>query len=291
MINRDLLHAKLRAFAIHFSISLFIFFILLYFILFRWYPLPFFETDGGWQGIRIIAGVDLTLGPLLTFIAFNPRKAPRLLKLDLGLIALAQIAALVWGISTVHGERPYLAVFADGIFYPLTYYQISETGLNKEDIDKLAPGPTPKKIYVEVPGKGTAAYLTLLARAMSSQPIHFMGKRYHAFDKSEVKNISRYSIDMKAYLKGEADAWQQEYQKFIRSHPDTLDSMLYFPLNARYGKYIIAFDRNNLNFVDVLNIPPPRIDEVIWGKKEAKKRRQRDAERSQAKQAASSPGS
>ncbi len=286
----DLLHTKLRAFGIHFSLSLLIFFILLYFILFRWYPMPFFGTDGGWQGIRIIAGVDLTLGPLLTFIAFNPRKAPRVLKLDLGLIVLAQIAALIWGISTVHGERPYLAVFADGIFYPLTYYQIPETGLTKEEINKLAPGPTPKKIYVEVPRDKTK-YQALLTRAMATQPIHFMGDLYRAFDKHEIENISHYSIDMKAYLKGEADAWQQEYQKFIRSHPDTLDSMLYFPLNARYGKHIVTFDRNSLKFVAVLNIPPPRIDEVIWGKKEAKKRRQREAERLKAKQTARSSGS
>ncbi len=288
MMTRDLLHVKLRAFGIHFSISLFIFFTLLYFILFRWYPMPFFDTDGGWQGIRIIAGVDLTLGPLLTFIAFNPRKAPRLLKLDLGLIALAQVAALVWGIGTVHGERPYLVVFADGIFYPLTYYQIPETGLSKDDINKLAPGPTPKKIYVEVP-RDKAKYQALLTLAVATQPIHFMGKRYRAFDKSEAENISRYSIDMKAYLKGEAAAWQQEYQKFIHSHPDTRDSMLYFPLNARYGKHIIAFDRNSRKFIGVLNIPPPSIDEVIWGKKEAKIRRRREAERLKTKQAASSP--
>ncbi|HEB55556.1 MAG TPA: hypothetical protein ENI98_04470 [Gammaproteobacteria bacterium] len=289
-MTRDLLHAKLRAFGIHFSLSLAIFFILLYFILFHWYPLPFFGTDGGWQGIRIIVGVDLVLGPVLTFIAFNPRKSPRLLKLDLGLIGLAQIAVLAWGISTVHNERPYLAVFADGIFYPLTYYQLPETGLSKDEINKLAPGPTPKKIYVDVP-KDKIEYQALLARAMATQPIHFMGQRYRAFDKSKIKNISRYNIDMKAYLKGEADAWQQEYQKFINAHPDTLDSMLYFPLSARYGKYIIAFDRNSLNFVEVLNIPPPEIDEVIWGKKEAKKRRRREAERSQAKQATPSPGS
>lgn len=291
MMTRDLLHAKLRAFGIHFSISLFIFFILLYFIISRWYPMPFFDTDGGWQGIRIIAGVDLTLGPLLTFIAFNPRKAPRLLKLDLGLIGLMQVAALIWGISTVHGERPYLVTFADGIFYPMTYYQVPQTGLSHADINKLAPGPTPRKIYVEVPNKGTPAYFSLLLHAVATQPIHFMGKRYRTLDKSKIKRISHYSIDMKAYLKGEADAWQQEYQKFINTHPDTRDSMLYFPLNARYGKYIIAFNRNSLKFVAVLNIPPPSINEIIWGKKEAKKRRQREAERSHAKQMPPSPGS
>ncbi len=289
-MTRDILHAKLRAFGIHFSLSLLIFFVLLYFILFHWYPMPFFDTDGGWQGIRIIIGVDLTLGPVMTFIAFNPRKVSRLLKLDLGLIALAQIAALIWGISAVHGQRPYLAIFSDGIFYPMTYYQVPQTGLNYNNINKLAPGPAPKKIYVEVPDKNTAAYIRLLTRAVATQPIHFMGSRYRALDKSKIKNISHYSINMKAYLKGEPEAWQKKYQEFIHTHSEQLKTMLYFPLHARYGKHIIAFDRKSLTFVAVLDIPPPTIEEVIWGKKEAEKRRQRrEAARSHTRQSVSSP--
>ena len=274
MMTRDILQAKLRAFGIHFSISLIIFCILLYFIVFKWYPFPFFSTDGGWQGIRIIAGVDLVLGPALTFIAFNPGKTLKLLKMDLGLIALVQIAALIWGIWAVHNERPYLAVFADGIFYPLAYYQISETGLNKEDINKLNSGPTPKKIYVDIP-ENDQEYRALLLKAVSAGPVHFMGDRYQKFDQSQLKNIQRFSIDMPAYLEGEPETWNQEYKKFIRKYPDDLDKILFLPLNARFGKYIVAFDKDTLEFVEILDIPPPKIDEVIWGKEKAKERRQR----------------
>ncbi len=274
MISNDLLYSKLRAFGIHFSLSLVIFFFLLYFVIFKWYPFPFFYTDGGWQGIRIIAGVDLILGPTLTFIVFNPRKPLKLLKLDLGLIALAQVVALTWGIYTVHNERPYLAVFADGIIYPLAYYQLSATGLNKEDINKLNPKPTPKIIYVDIP-EDEHEYLALLTKAVTSKPVHYMGDRYQAFDTDQIKNILRFSIDMEAYLKGEPEAWQKEYRAFIKAYPDSLDATLFLPLNARYGKYILALDRNSLDFIEVLDIPPPKIDEVIWGKEKSKQRRQR----------------
>jgi len=279
-MNHDLLRAKLRAFGIHFGLSLLVFFILLYLIIFHWYPPPFFSTDGGWQGIRIIAGVDLVLGPILTFIIFNPHKPLRLLKLDLGLIVLAQVTALSWGIWAVHNERPYITVLADGIFYPIAYYQIEETGLSHEDINKLNPEPPPKRFYVDTP-TDEQEYLTLLMEAVSSRPMHYMGDRYQRFDKKQIKSILRFSIDMNAYLKGEAEAWHQEYQKFVNAHPDTLNDMLFFPLNARYGKYIVAVDKSSLDFVDILEIPPPKIDEHIWGKEKAKERRQRQAERSQ----------
>ncbi len=280
MIPHDLLRKKLRAFGIHFSLSLLIFFILLYIVIFYWYPPPFFSTDGGWQGIRIIAGVDLVLGPVLTFIAFNSSKPLRTLKLDLGLIGLVQIAALTWGMWTVHNERPYLAVFADGSFYPLAYYQVPETGLSIEDVNKLVDSDSvPKKIYVDIP-IDEQEHMAVLTKAVATAPIQYMGERYQRFDKNQINNILHFSIDMDAYLKGEPETWNKEYQKFIKSHPNTLNDMLFFPLNARYGKHIVAFNQNTLDFVEILDIPPPKIDELVWGKEKAKERRQQEAERS-----------
>lgn len=84
--------SRFKAFSIHFAISFAIFLILLYFILFQWYPQPLFSTDGGWRIIRIIVGVDLVLGPLLTLIVFKAGKPG--LKFDLTIIAFLQITAL-----------------------------------------------------------------------------------------------------------------------------------------------------------------------------------------------------
>ena len=58
--------SRFSAFSIHFGISLLIFAALSAVILLVWYPGYFFELDGGWEGLRIIIGVDLVLGPLLT---------------------------------------------------------------------------------------------------------------------------------------------------------------------------------------------------------------------------------
>ncbi|MCG6936115.1 MAG: hypothetical protein LJE73_09510, partial [Proteobacteria bacterium] len=66
--------SRWRAFLIHLGISLVIFLILAYIILIKWYPVPFFYTDGGWQGVRIVAAVDLVLGPLLTLLVYKHGK-------------------------------------------------------------------------------------------------------------------------------------------------------------------------------------------------------------------------
>ncbi|MCW9023703.1 MAG: hypothetical protein OQK73_03380 [Gammaproteobacteria bacterium] len=274
MMTRDLLASKFKAFTIHFGISFAIFLVLLYFVIFHWYPLPFFSTDGGWQGIRLIAAIDLVLGPTLTFIVFNSSKSRRHLTMDLSLIGICQIAALAWGTWAVHNERPYLAVFADGTFSPLAYYQTVETGLTKEALRKFS-STTPIKIYVDVPTDNDE-YMRLLVKSAGSQPLHFMGDRYHAFDKSQLDNITHWNIDMEAYLKGEPAEWNHAYQQFTQSLSGKLENMLFFGLNARYGKHIIVIDKSTMEFVKVLDIPPPEIDEIIWGKEKAKERRQQN---------------
>ena len=68
-----------QAFSIHLCISSVIFVTLLFIIVAFWYPGVFIYL-GGWLGIKIVAAVDMVLGPLLTLIIFNPAK--KKLKID-----------------------------------------------------------------------------------------------------------------------------------------------------------------------------------------------------------------
>ena len=66
--------SRFSAFAIHLLISFVIFIAITYLVVFKWYPDIFFDTDGGWRGMRIIIAVDLVLGPLLTLVVFKAGK-------------------------------------------------------------------------------------------------------------------------------------------------------------------------------------------------------------------------
>jgi hypothetical protein len=70
---------------------------------------------GAWNVLRVLIGVDVVLGPLLTLIVFKPGK--RGLKFDLAFIALVQLAALVYGLTAIYRERPYFTVFSVDRFY------------------------------------------------------------------------------------------------------------------------------------------------------------------------------
>lgn len=96
-------------------------------IFFVWYPHPYFEAAGAWNVLRVLIGVDLVVGPLLTLIVFKPGKWG--LKFDLCAIAVVQLTALIYGITVIYSERPYFTVFAHDRFYVLARKDIDEEQL------------------------------------------------------------------------------------------------------------------------------------------------------------------
>ena len=91
--------SRWQAFAIHLGISSLIFIGLAYLVFYHWYPDFFFDTDGGWEGMRIIVAVDLILGPCLTLIVFKAGKPG--MKTDLIMIGVFQAVCLAAGVYVV----------------------------------------------------------------------------------------------------------------------------------------------------------------------------------------------
>lgn len=105
---------RLKAFAVHLALSALVLAILFAVIFLLWYPHPYFQVQGTMGIIAVLVGVDLVLGPSLTFLVFVPGK--RGLKFDLAVIVLVQLIALVYGTHAIHSERPYFMVFGPDRF-------------------------------------------------------------------------------------------------------------------------------------------------------------------------------
>ncbi len=141
---------RFGAFLIHLAISLAIFAVLAWLVVYVWYPDFFFASDGGWQGIRIIVLVDLVLGPLLTLVVFNRNKPRAELRRDLSIIATFQTVCLAAGTWVVYSERPLALVYVDGQFYSMSAEDYREVDVEVPSLDAI-PGPYPKRVLVELP--------------------------------------------------------------------------------------------------------------------------------------------
>ena len=76
-----------------------------------WFPYPYRDVSGGRDLFALVVGVDVVIGPLITFAVFNLAKPRSELRRDLVIVALLQLAALTYGLWTVQLARPVHLVF------------------------------------------------------------------------------------------------------------------------------------------------------------------------------------
>lgn len=119
------LQAKFKAAGVHLLLSLLIFAGVAVWLVFGLYPEFYFHMSGGIQGMMLMFGVDVVLGPLLTFLVFNPYKKLREIVSDCVIIGAVQFAALGYGLHTVYQEHPTLTVLYEyGTATALTHREV-----------------------------------------------------------------------------------------------------------------------------------------------------------------------
>jgi len=240
---------RFNAFLIHFSISLVIFFILLYFILLQWYPQPLFSTDGGWRVIRIIVGVDLVLGPLLTLIVFKPGKAG--LKFDLTMIALVQAIALSWGIWTTYNERPAAVIYTLDFFTPVPAYQLAEQGMTAKKLKQFGD-KWPVAIFSNIPEDKKSE---ILAKAMrEGKPLYLAPEYYTKFSKKQANILQKNSMNLEKYVEDKPELKKLYQQALLKNAAKT--NISYLALHSREKWGTAVFDLDSMRIIDTIDIEP-----------------------------------
>jgi hypothetical protein len=145
--------SRRKAFLIHLSISAFIAASVIALMLLLWYKPPFFSALGGTHILLILLGVDVTVGPLITLIIFNPLKSRKALTFDLSVIATLQAAALIYGMSVLFQARPVFVVFSEGSFDLITANMLSPQDIAKAKVPayRTLPLTGPVYVYTEMP--------------------------------------------------------------------------------------------------------------------------------------------
>lgn len=126
-INRSVIIAKFKAALLHFACSVAVFLLALAWIRWGLYPDFHFALNGVLYGLRLIAGVDLVLGPLLTLLIFHTLKPKREKITDFAVVGAVQLAALAYGLHTMYLEHPRMLMFnAYGTAVTVTQREFNE---------------------------------------------------------------------------------------------------------------------------------------------------------------------
>lgn len=236
--TKQLLITKLKATGVHLSLSLVLFVYLVYQIYYNWYPQPYFEIDGGWQGIRLVGAVDLVLGPFITFLIFDLRKTRKQILFDLITIAVIQFGALFYGVSLTYNQRPISIVLIDefmvsGIMEQYGGKLKSERELRRYSDEK------PPIIYAHLPLDQEA--LAEVHRIKVEEKVLEIAQMQLYWPKEEfVKALKErqtlFSERMDFYNSREA------YAAWLQANGKSEDEVLVARFSGRYGNVWLVFD-------------------------------------------------
>lgn len=128
MLNSSL-KFRLKAFGIHLGISILIALVSLYIVFMVWHPAPLAKVVGVTQIFIMMLGIDVILGPLLTFIV--ARQGKKSLKFDVAVIIVLQFTAFTYGIYNIAISRPVYIAFDTSRFEVVQANNIPEFSLKE----------------------------------------------------------------------------------------------------------------------------------------------------------------
>lgn len=240
-----------KAFGIHLAISLVVLGALLFVLFYYWFPGYLFDTDGGWQALRVIAGVDIILGPLLTLIAASPIKSRRELRKDFAVIGSIQILALSAGTWLAWDNRPYAMLWYDGMVYSLPWSALrDEKAL--PTIRQLGGDSAPFRVVVDLPFDVEERSTVMKAAAAAGTDPLLDPALYLAWPppRRMTEAFTKLSLEMAGSTRNELG------KRLAALNTATANPVVLIPVRSRYAAYYLAMNATTGEVIDFINIPP-----------------------------------
>jgi hypothetical protein len=115
---------RLKAFGLHLLASSCALSLILGTLYFGWYRWPGWYLADVVRVVIVMAGVDIVLGPLLTFIIARSSKPRRELVRDISMIVVVQLCALIYGTASLWSGRPLYYAYSETVLQLVQSYDI-----------------------------------------------------------------------------------------------------------------------------------------------------------------------
>jgi len=236
--TKPLLITKLKATAVHLGMSVGVFIYLAYQIYYNWYPEPYFSIDGGWQGMRLVAAVDLVLGPFLTFLIFDLRKPRREILFDLLIIIAIQIGALAFGVYTTYNQRPVAIVVIDQFVVSSTMEHYAGSLSSSSELERFSDA-RPPIIYSDFPldrkGIDEVQRIKLEDKVLEHAQVNLYR------EPAELK-LALEKRQMIYFDRLDSSKSREALERWLEQNQKTIERILIARFMGRYGSAWLVFD-------------------------------------------------
>jgi hypothetical protein len=239
---------RLKALGLHLVSSAIALGLILGMLYFCWYRWPGWYLADAVKVIGIMAGVDVVIGPLLTFVIASPSKRRAELARDIGVIVVVQLIALGYGTTSLWNGRPLYYAFSETVLQVVQAYDISpeEATWGREQNPTLAAHwySLPRWVWAPLPQDPAERQKIINSAVSGNTDIVGMPRYFKSWEsglpelKTKLKKIDDVGYFMpkqKAQLKAEVQA-----AGFSADQPNAI------PFTGRGRPLLAVFDGTSL---------------------------------------------
>jgi hypothetical protein len=239
---------RLKAFGLHLLASASALSLILGTLYLGWYHWPGWYLTEVARVVLVMIGVDVVVGPLLTFIVARSSKPRRELARDIGMIVAVQLTALIYGTVSLWNGRPLYYAFSESVLQLVQAYDISadEWALGNQQNPQFGPHwySVPRWIWAPLP-KDPAEREKMVKSAVSGGDDVISLPRYFKPWEQGLPELRAQlkKVDALGYFFGPDKKILKERMRAAGFDPDAADTMV---LTGRGRPVLAVFDPKTL---------------------------------------------
>jgi len=256
---------RLKALGLHLLGSCLVLTLVLGTLYFGWYRWPGWFLADALPVVMVLAGVDLALGPLLTFVIARADKPRQELARDIAIIVVVQICALVYGAVSLWNGRPMYYAFSENVLQLVQAYDIDEHewALGREQNPALAPHwySLPRWIWAPLPQDENEREKIVRAAVTGGDDVISMPRYFRSWDEGlpELRKQLKKVDDVAYFSSADKDA----LKALMRAAGSATDQLNCMPFTGRDHPLLAIFDPQSVKIQAILKIkerpqPPPK---------------------------------
>jgi hypothetical protein len=205
-----------------------------------WYPYPYSEISGGRELFLLVVVVDVVVGPLITLVVFDTAKSRQVIRRDLLVVVVLQLAALGYGMWTVYWARPVHLVFEYSRFTVVHAVEVPAGLLPKVPAGLRALpvwGPTTLSLR---PFRDSSEQMEATIAALGGLPLGARPDLWQSYAaaRQEVLKAAKPVAQLKQRFVGHAS----EIDRLVASTGHQPDTLVYLPMTGRKSFWTVFLD-------------------------------------------------
>jgi hypothetical protein len=244
---------RVKTFALHLLSSAAALAVIFGTLYFGWYRWPGWYLAQVSHVVLVMAGVDVVIGPLLTFTIASPGKPRRELVRDILLIVAVQVCALIYGTTSLWNGRPLYYAFSVDELQVVQAFDIGpqETALAQQQKSEFVPHwySLVRWVWAPLPQDSDEAAKIVRSAISGGDDVISMPRYFKPWEQGlpALRNQLKKLDDQKFFLGAEKTRLKQRMQSagVATDQPDTI------PLTGRGRPLLVVVDRASMKITSI----------------------------------------